>query len=322
MIMLIYSHQNSIDTESRSRLHLHMEDYYKTLELSESASQDEIKSAYRRLAKKHHPDLNKGNPGSEALFKQINEANDTLSDPQKRAAYDQQRKFAQGGPGGNPFAQTFGGGFPGADFHFNFGGGQHFDDIINQFFGQGFGRQHIQRNRDYQFNLNISLEDAFTGRTMPIAFEVNGQHTNVNVSIPAGVDHGAKLRFQGHGDRSIPNQPPGDLYVTVIINEHATFNRNGPHLHTNVKVDAISIMLGLQHELKSIDGTMLNVNIPAGTQSNATLRVQGHGMQVHNNARQRGDLFIHIEIEVPNNLSPQQQDLLREIQKQRSGDRP
>ena len=287
-----------------------MEDYYKILELNESASQDDIKAAYRKMAKQHHPDLNKGNAASEAKFKQINEANDTLGDPQKRAQYDQQRKFGQGGPGGNPF-QGFHGGFPGADFHFNFGGGNQFDDIINQFFGQGFGRgQQVPRNRDYQFNLNVNLEEAFSGKVMPVAFEVNGQQTSINVSIPAGVDNGMKLRFQGHGDRSVPNQPPGDLYVTVIINDHPIFQRHGPHLHTNLKIDA--------QDFKSIDGTQLQISVPAGAQAGSTLRVQGHGMPLHNNAKQRGDLYIHIEIEIPKNLTTQQQDLLRQVQNLRS----
>jgi curved DNA-binding protein len=292
-----------------------MEDYYKILELSESANPDEIKSAYRRLAKVHHPDLNKGNPAAEAKFKQINEANDTLSDVGKRAQYDQQRR------GGGNHNQYFGGGNPGADFHFNFGGGQHFDDIINQFFGQGFGRpqyQQPQRNRDYQFNLNLTLEEAYTGKSMPIGFEVNGQHTNISVSIPAGVQHGTKLRFQGHGDRSIPNQPPGDLYVTIIINDHPVFHRDGPHLQSEVSVDAIAAMLGVDQGIASIDGTKLNIKVPAGTQAGAVLRLQGHGMPMHNNARQRGDLYIRINIVVPTDLSQQHIDLLKDLQTQRT----
>jgi curved DNA-binding protein len=298
-----------------------MEDFYKLLGLNEGASQDDVKAAYRKMAKQHHPDLNKDNAGSEALFKQINEANDTLSDPQKRAHYDQQRRFGQGSPGGNPFHQNFGGGFPGGDFSFSFGGGNQFDDIINQFFGQGFGRgPQVPRNRDFQFNLNLTLEEAFVGKTMPVAFDANGQHTNITVNIPAGIEHGTKLRFQGHGDRSVANQPPGDLYVTVIISDHPRFQRQGPHLHSNLRVDAIAAMLGIQQDFKSIDGSTLSINIPNGTQAGATLRLQHHGMPVHNNARQRGDLYIHIEIDVPMNLTAQQQDLLRQLQSLRSRD--
>ena len=292
---------------------VHMEDFYKILELNESASPDEIKAAYRRLAKVHHPDLNKGNANSEALFKKINEANDTLGDPQKRASYDQQRKFGGGGPGGNPFQ-----GFPGQEFHFNFGG-QPFEEMFNQFFGGGhpFSR-HQQRNRDYQFNINISLEDAFAGKSVPVSFDANGSQTSITVNIPAGMEHGARMRYQGQGERNVPNAPPGDLYITVMINEHAVFQRHAHHLHTSMKVDAISAMLGTQQDLQTIDGSMIAVTVPAGTQPGATLRVQGYGMPVQHNSKHRGDLHIHVELVMPTNLTESQRDMLTEIQRQRS----
>jgi len=290
-----------------------MEDYYKILELNESASPEEIKAAYRRLAKVHHPDLNKGNAESEALFKKINEANDTLGDPQKRATYDQQRRYGQGGPGGNPF-----GGFPGQEFHFSFGG-QPFEDVFNQFFGGGHPFSRPQpRNRDYQFNLNISLEDAFTGKSMPVSFDAHGKNTSITVNLPAGIEHGARMRYQGQGERNVPNAPPGDLYITVMINEHSVFQRHAHHLHTNMKVDAIGAMLGIKQDLKTIDGSMINVSVPAGTQHGATLRVQGHGMPVQHNSKQRGDLYIHVELSIPTNLTSNQRDMLVEIQRQRS----
>jgi len=291
-----------------------MEDYYKILELNESASPEEIKAAYRKLAKQHHPDLNKGNADSEALFKKINEANDTLGDPQKRAQYDQQRRFGNRGPGGNPF----GGGFPGQEFHFNFGG-QPFEEMFSQFFGAGspFGRPPA-RNRDYQFNLNITLEEAFAGKSMPVNFDANGQNTNITVNIPAGIENGARMRYQGQGERTVPNAPPGDLYITVMINEHAVFQRHAHHLHTNMRVDAIAAMLGVTQDLKTIDGSMINVSVPAGTQHGATLRVQGYGMPVQHNSRHRGDLHIHVELSTPTNLTQNQRDMLQEIQRQRN----
>ena len=291
-----------------------MEDYYKILELSESASPEEIKAAYRKLAKVHHPDLNKGNATSEAMFKKINEANDTLGDPQKRAQYDQQRKFGQGGGhGGNPFQ-----GFPGQEFHFNFGG-QPFEEMFNQFFGGGhpFARQQ-PRNRDYQFNINISLEDAFAGKSVPVNFDANGSHTSITVNIPAGMENGARMRYQGQGERNVPNAPPGDLYITVMVNEHSVFQRHAQHLHTNMKVDAIGAMLGLTQDLQTIDSSMINVSIPAGTQHGATLRVQGQGMPVQHNSKHRGDLYIQVELSTPINLTENQRDMLREIQRQRS----
>ena len=296
-----------------------MDDYYKILEVGDTASQDEIRAAYRRLAKQHHPDLNQGNKDSEALFKKINEANDTLGDPQKRGQYDQQRRFGQGSAAGNPFHQHFGHGFPGADFSFNFGGGGNpFDDIMSQVFGQGFGRQQPPRNRDWQFTLNITLEDAFVGKIIPVQFDAHGQHTNINVTIPAGVQNGTRLKFQGQGDRSMGNLPPGDLYVTVSINEHPLFNRDGPHLHDTLTVDAIAAMLVTDQQFTGIDGHKLSVNVPAGTQHSTMLRVQGQGMPAHNNARQRGDLFLRLNVEICRDLTKEQQDLLRELQRQRS----
>lgn len=286
-----------------------MTDYYSTLGLSENATQDEIKSAYRNLAKKWHPDLNKDNPEAEGKFKQINEANDILSDPQKRAQYDQQRKFGNMG-GGSPFGQ--------GGFNFDFGHGSPFDDMINQFFGQAF-RQHHQpvKNKDYQFTLNIPLEEAFTGKSLPINFEVNGQSRNIVVNIPAGIQHGARLRYQGYGDRSINNLPPGDLYVTVSVGEHPVFRRDGPHLHMNLKLDALAAIIGTKREVTAIDGTNLSINIPAGTQSGAILRVAGNGMPVHNNARQRGDLFIGVDIVIPKDLTVEQIEQIKNIAQQR-----
>lgn len=285
-----------------------MTDYYNILGITESASQDEIKSAYRNLAKQWHPDLNKDNPDAEAKFKQINEANDTLSDPQKRAQYDQQRKFGNMN-GGSPFG-------PG-EFNFNFGHGSPFDDMINQFFGQAFRQQQPLKNKDYQFTLNISLEEAFSGKSLPIGFEVNGQSRNIVVNIPAGIQHGTRLRYQGYGDKSINNLPPGDLFVTVSVNDHAVFRRDGPHLHMALKLDALAAIVGTKRELTAIDGTHLSVNIPGGTQHGSILRVARNGMPVHNNARQRGDLFITVNVVIPKDLTTEQINQIKTLAQQR-----
>lgn len=296
-----------------------MNNHYQTLGIGEDASPDDIKSAYRRLAKQYHPDLNKDNPEAEAKFKQVNEANDVLSDPGKRAQYDQQRKF-----GGNPF-QGFQGhqqGFPGGvHFDFNMGGfpgGMGFEDIFNQMFGQGFGRGQPVRNRDFQFSINITLEEAYQGKTMPINFEASGHNKNLTVSIPAGVQHGTKLRFGGHGDRQHANLPPGDLYVIVMIHEHPVFHRDGPHLIMELQLDALDAIVGKQQPIKTIDGSNMNITIPPGTQQGSKLRVPSQGMQAHNNARQRGDLFLHINIAVPKDVAAPHMDRLREIRDQRT----
>lgn len=293
-----------------------MNDFYKILELNEGASQDDIRAAYRRLAKLHHPDLNQGDAASEAKFKQINEAHDTLGDPSKRAQYDQQRQF--GHSAGQHFQGGFPGGFPGG-MHFNFGmGGQPFEDVFSQFFGaQGFARQAQPRNNDFQFNMNISLEEAFTGKTVPVNFEANGQQRNISVNIPAGVENGTKLRFQGHGDRAIASAAPGDLYIIIGINEHPKFRRDGPHLHMNLNVDAFSAMIGEEVEIVNIDGQKTLVKVPAGTQPNAVLRVSGRGMPLHNHARSRGDLFINVTITIPRNLNLDQLKQIESIKQSR-----
>ena len=185
-------------------------DYYATLGVPKDASPDDIKKAYRKLAMKLHPDRNPGNKEAEAKFKDINEANDILSDDQKRAAYDNPQPQMHGF---NPF----GGGSP-FEFHFSTGGGNP-HDIFNNIFrdihrGQGFQ----QRNRDINLALQISLEEAFNGKEQDIQYNVgNSPVNNLKIRIPPGIEEGTKLRFGGQGDKSIPNVPPGDLYITIQI---------------------------------------------------------------------------------------------------------
>lgn len=285
-----------------------MQNHYETLGVGEDASQDQIKAAFRKLAMEHHPDRNRDNPAAEERFKQINEAYATLQDPQTRAQYDHQRKFG-GGPGGNPFQQQ------GFDFHFNFGGD--INDIINQFFNGGFGPRQA-RNRDYTFNLHISLEDAFTGKQMPVQFNANGQNYNLNVSIPAGIDNGARIRYQGYGDKSNPNVPPGDLYVQIQILEHSVFVRRGPNLQTEVKIDALEAAVGCDRDIKCIDGQTLRVQIPAGTQPDSVIRLKERGMPVHANRPERGDCMVIVKVNVPKDLSDADKNTIREILHRRS----
>jgi curved DNA-binding protein len=287
-----------------------MTDHYNTLGITESASMDEIKTAYRTLAKKWHPDLNRDNADAEAKFKQINEANDILSDPQKRTQYDQQRKYGGGMPGGSPFG-------PNA-FHFEFGNGSPFDDMINQFFGHNF-RQQVAKNKDYQFTLNITLEEAFAGKNLPVNFEVAGQARNIMVNIPAGVQNGTRLRYQGYGDRALGNLPPGDLFVTVNIAEHAVFRRDGPHLHMQLELDSLLAITGTKRDIVVIDGQNISVNVPPGIQHGAIMRVTGNGMPLHNNARQRGDLYIAIHIRIAKDLTAEHMEQIKTIIQQRSG---
>lgn len=300
-----------------------MQDHYSTLGLSESASADEIKKAYRKLAMQFHPDKNPGDATAEERFKGINEAYATLSDQNRRAEYDQMRRF-----GSNPFQ---GSGFPGGganEFHFSFGGDQGFDninDMINRFFrqngfGDPFGQAHQPRkNRDLQMSVEITLEEAFSGKDLPIGFKANGQDVNIVVRIPAGVEHGTRMRFNGHGDRSQQGLPPGDLYVSINVYPHATFRREGPHLHMDLKVDALEAVVGCVHDVACIDGGKISITIPPGTQHGTLMRIRERGMPIRGNVSKRGDLIICVLIEIPKTVSNDHLILLQNMVSERRG---
>lgn len=284
-----------------------MQDHYSTLGVSETATDDEIKSAFRKLAMKYHPDRNPGDNSAEEQFKKINDAYSVLSDRQKRAEYDNVRRY--GGSFNNNGGHQH--------FHFNFDHMGSIDDVINQFFSQnGFGHpfgQQIRRNRDLQFSVEITLEDAFLGKDLPIAFKANGQDVSVVVRIPAGIEHGTRMRFQGYGDKSIQNLPPGDLYVTINIYNHPRFRREGPHLHCTLNVDALEAAVGTNLEIDCIDGQKISVAIQPGTQTGTAIRVRQRGMVIRQNTSQRGDLIVNVHITTPQNLTTEQTDLLKTI---------
>lgn len=285
-----------------------MDDYYSILGVAETASADEIKRAYRKLAMEYHPDKNQGNSAAEEKFKKINEAYSAIGDDQNRARYDQTRKF-----GGNPFGDQ-GNPFQNHGFNFGFGSGN-IDDIINQFFHQhGFGHAARQaRNRDLNFNLHLTLEEAFTGKQTPVQFNVNGQDYNLHITIPAGIENGTRIRYQGHGDRSIPNVPPGDLYIQIQVVDHPIFRRQGPNLYCNVEVDAINAILGCERELTCIDGQRVKLTIPPGTQPDSQLKLKERGMPTRASGHPRGDCYATVKITVPRDLTESDKQLLRAV---------
>jgi len=284
-----------------------MKNYYETLGVDENASEEEIKSAYRQKAKQHHPDLG----GDKAKFQEISEANDTLSDPQKKAEYDHRRKHGNGGP---HFGNGFGPGgfnFGGSPFGFSFGGGPGFDPFSNI---EEMLRRQQQRNQDINVQYNISLDDAYNGGGKEI--QLNTQHgpKNIKINIPAGVENGMRLKVSGQGDSGIPGLPPGDLYLHVNIVPHATFQRDGQHLRMRTRIDAIEAMLGTEKTIKAIDGTEIIVKVPSGVQVGNSLRVQGKGMPIVNSNGKFGDLYVEVHIDIPR-LDKNQMDILRQIKK-------
>lgn len=285
-----------------------MDNHYSTLGVSENATQEEIKAAYRKLAMQYHPDRNPGDATAEENFKKINSAYAEIGEADSRNRYDQMRRF--GGNQSNHWQQAnspFG-------FNFHFGGGDDINDILNQFFSQaGFQHHARPRNRDFSLNLHLTLEEAFAGKQTPVQFNVNGQDHKLNVNIPAGIENGTRIRYQGHGDRSIPNAPPGDLYIHIEILEHPTFQRSGPHLVAEVVVDAIDAMLGCDIDFKCINGEIVKVNIPEGTQPGTIIRLREKGMPTRANEHSRGDCQIRVHIKIPADLSYLDKEHLRAI---------
>lgn len=247
-------------------------DYYSILGVNRNANQDEIKKAFRKLSMKYHPDRG----GNEEKFKQINEAYATLSDNQKKAAYD------------NPQSR----------FTFNTSNMNGFDPrdpIFETFFGQGFRRQ---RSQDITLAVNIDLEDVLTGKNLIITYQLpTGFENNVDINIPLGAQDGDTIRFQGLGGDAIPNHR-GDLFVKIRINPHRRFRKDGLHLYLKEKINVFTMILGGQHEIRTLDGKKLKVSIPKGMDSNSVLNLSGQGLPDRNTGR-KGNLYLEIVPEIP-----------------------
>jgi curved DNA-binding protein len=269
-----------------------MNEHYETLGIPPNATQDEIKSAYRKLASKHHPD--KG--GDTATFQKVQAAYETLGDAQKRAEYD------------SPQPQHNG-------FHFHSGdfGGHSFEDILRGFGGFGGFQPPPRRNQTVNLHTTITLDEAFSGKEMVGNVRMpNGKEQVINFKIPPGVQDGTMIRLRELGDDSIPGVPRGDIHLTVTVLGHHEFQREGDDLVKNIDISAFDAMLGLDMEVFTIEGKKLNVTIPEGTQPGVTLAAQGHGMPNMHDNRFRGRLLLRINVVVPTNLSDLQKDLIRQ----------
>ena len=289
-------------------------DYYEVLGVSKSASDDEIKKAYRKLAVKYHPDKNPGDKEAESKFKEINEAHDVLSDKQKRARYDQFGHAGVGGAGGNPFGGSgnpFGGGFNynGQTFNFDFGGMGGFDDILGSLFGFGnAGGRRARRGADYQTNVSLTFEEAIFGCTKKIS--VNGE--NLKVKIPAGIDDGMSIRLHGKGGEAPEGgTEKGDLYVKIRVKPHKNLTREGAIILSEEKISMVDAALGCEIEVETVDGPII-MKVPAGTQSGTPFKLSGHGVPFRSDG-DRGPHIVTVIVETPKNLSRKQKELLEEF---------
>ena len=304
-------------------------DYYKILGVERNASEAEIKSAFRKLALQYHPDRNPGNKQAEEKFKEINEAYEVLSDPQKRARYEQlgdsySRWQQRGGPGNFDWGQWATGPAGGGNVHINvgdleeiFGGAGGFSDFFQSIFGGmgGMGgRQQAQRTArqeapPQELQVQITLEEAFRGTERSVS--VDGRR--LQVKIPAGARSGTKVRMAGVAQTGA-NDRSRDLYLVVDVLPDARFERQGDDLYTNVPVDLYTAVLGGEARLQTMDGPVV-LTIPAGTQPGQTIRLSGRGMPQLRTPNTRGDLYARIKVQIPRNLTPEQRKKFEELSK-------
>lgn len=261
-------------------------DYYQTLGVSENASPEEIKKAYRTLANKHHPD--KG--GDQAKFKDISVAYDNLSDPQKKAEYDQQRMY-----GGGPQVRFHTGGMP--DFNDIFGGAHPFGGGGGPF-GDIFGRQ-LRRNRDLNIQCQITLLDSFVGKQLEANYNLpSGRPQTVVINVPPGIQHGETIRYQGLGDDTVPGVPRGNLNVTIVVLPDANFRREADDLYTTINISPIEAMIGCQKMAYTISGTEVPLDIRAGVESGTEYASNGRGF-TNPHSGYKGRFVILINIRTP-----------------------
>ena len=271
-----------------------MSDHYQTLGVSRTATADEIKKAYKKLASKHHPDRG----GNEEKFKEVQIAYDTLSDPQKRQQYDNPNPFRQG---------------DGQGFEFNFGDGADMDDILNSIFG-GHGRQQgpfgprraqPRRNKDLRVNILVSLASTLEAQRKTVRVQTtNKTPFEVDVDIPRGVTPGTTIKYSGRGDNFFESLPRGDLYVIIQLEQDERFELFGSNVLTTLEIDSFEAMIGCEKTVQGIDDRNYKIKIPQGTQPGVKFRLEAQGLYAMN-SNSRGDLVVELRVRTPK-LTPEQ----------------
>jgi curved DNA-binding protein len=282
-----------------------MKDYYQVLGVSRNASDEEIKQAYRRLARKYHPDVNPGDPKAEARFKEINEAYQVLSDKEQRAKYD---RF------GSDFRRYEQTGFGGFNYE-----SEDFADLFETLFGQrrttGSGFSVKLDGQDVEQPVELTLEEAYNGTQRTLQFSnPNGTPRTITVKIPAGIDTGKRVRVPGEGAPGLNGGRRGDLYLVVTVKPHDRFERKGNDLYTTVPVSMYTLLLGGQTTIALLSGKTLTLTIPPQTQNGRVFRISGQGMPLMHSSH-FGDLYVTVSAILPTNLSPQARKLVEELQR-------
>jgi DnaJ-class molecular chaperone len=323
-------------------------DYYATLGVAKTATDKEIKQAYRKLARKYHPDVNPGDKSAEGRFKEINEAYEVLSDSQKRRKYDElganwrmYEQAQQAGGGAPPGGWPFGGGFEGGAWTIDmgapgggyrtmtddemremFGNEDPFSDFFKTFFGgrgareAGRARQarapRAHKGRDIEHEVELTLEEAFTGTTRRMSIKQDGHARTVDVRIPAGVKDGSRVRAAGEGGAGTGGAASGDLYLRVRIRPSAVFERRDQDLYVKAPINLTTAVLGGEVPVPTLTGSV-RLRIPELTQPGQTLRIRGQGMPAIGKPDQRGDLYVTVEVQLPRRLTPEQRKLFEQL---------
>jgi curved DNA-binding protein len=299
-------------------------DYYKTLEITKSATEAEIKKAYRKLARKYHPDLNPNDKEAEKKFKEINEANEVLSNPENRKKYDKygkdwkhadefekagydpnQQQYSRQQQGGNQSYTDFGGDFSGNDF----------SDFFNSMYGSA-GRssrgQAKYRGQDFNAELQLDLASAYTTHKQNLT--VNGK--NIRITIPAGVENGQIIKIPNHGAPGANGGPNGDLYITFLIDNNSDFKREGNNLYADFDLDLYTAILGGEIFVNTFDGKV-KIKVAPETQPGTKVKLKGKGFPVYKKDNQFGDLYITYTLKIPTKLSAKEKELFEELAKLR-----
>ena len=299
-------------------------DYYKTLGVAKNASAEDIKKAYRKLARKYHPDVNPNDKEANKKFQQINEANEVLSDAEKRKKYDQygenwkhadqyeqarqqQQQQGRSGFGGRGF-----GDFGGGEYTYSSGDEGGFSDFFESLFGGSGGRrsQAKYRGQDYNAELNLALTDAYTTHKQTLT--INGK--NVRITIPAGVENGQQIKLKGYGSPGANNGPNGDSIITFVIQNDTNVKREGNNLYKDEDLDLYTAVLGGEKTIDTLSGK-IKLKVTPETQNGTKVRLKGKGFPVYKKEGQFGDLYITWNIKLPTNLTQKQKELFTALSK-------
>lgn len=295
-------------------------DYYKILGLDKSATQDQIKKAYRKLARKYHPDLNPNDKEAEKKFKEINEANEVLSNPENRKKYDkygkdwqhaeayEKARAQQGQSSGQSYSYQ-GGGFSGF-------GESDYSDFFESMFGGGFGqrtRTAKYKGEDFRAEMQIDIREAY--KTHKKTFHFNGK--DIRITIPAGISDGQEIKLKGYGGIGINGGPNGDLYIKFSILNNTDFKRHGNDLYKTVGLDLYTAILGGEMTIETFEGKA-KLNIKPETENGTKIRLKGKGFPVYKKEGEFGNLIITLNLKLPKNLDEKEKELFTELSKMRN----